>query len=453
MAKAPADTHPGFARYLGPTERNFVRADCASPVNFVVCARLDTPINASDLRRAIHQLLPAHPLLRCHIAPVRGHLAFLENATPQTFPIAETAGDWAFVEDYVTKECHQVFDTVTGPLFRCFIVSLNATKCAVGMTVHHTVGDGRSAGSLLIDAVSILGGQQVAVPSRSIVDTSPAYDGTESLARIASRMDRWRSRLATAAAAIGHAHRHTIPAHLPARLSERKTNGIVREITGQPFCQLLATSRTHGATLSGTLMTALALGALKAFDGPSRRIYFCAHAADMRGPLFGPGHDQAGLYVSAVGSFETISGGEPFWDIACRNTCHLRKGFEAGMHATILPDSHRLFDAIRPCFPSDRAWLEAIARCSLGSLVLSNIGRLASPVGDIIVESMSFAANLSFLGFHGSLASSIGDNLSWIIGGQEPLLPRNRLQSWAEASWAALDSAIRPTPRSERFFR
>lgn len=148
-------------RRLSPYERVIWAAGERLPVNIAAVARVEGRTTPGRVRAAVAAVRSRHPLLGVRVADPgvwQGRLTTAGVPDPDVRVVWDSgAGDaWARV---VEEELARRFDTRTGPLARFVLVDAGASFDLVTV-YHHLVADAVSAGVVLRDLLTRLGGPE-----------------------------------------------------------------------------------------------------------------------------------------------------------------------------------------------------------------------------------------------------------------------------------------------------
>ncbi|MFB7285808.1 condensation domain-containing protein [Actinacidiphila glaucinigra] len=271
-------------RRLSPYERVIWAAGERLPVNIAAVARVEGRTTPGRVRAAVAAVRRRHPLLGVRVADPgwwQGRLTTAGVPDPGVRVVRDAgAGAWSRV---VEEELPRPFDTRSGPLARFVLVDAGEAFDLVTV-YHHLVADAVSAGVVLRDLLTHLGGPDPA-------EAPPPGSGPVPV--LAAPADELipgpRARpgdLLRTARALGGPVRPPYPPD--GRLAYRAWS-LEREDTEL----LLKRCRAQGATLQGALCAAFARAAA---PGRPARI---AVAADLRRVLEPPPGEAMGLYAAS----------------------------------------------------------------------------------------------------------------------------------------------------------
>ncbi|WP_431953525.1 condensation domain-containing protein [Actinacidiphila sp. bgisy167] len=316
-------------RRLSPYERVIWAAGERLPVNIAAVARVEGRTTPARVRAAVAAVRSRHPLLGVRVADPgvwQGRLTTAGVPDPGVRVVVRDAGagdSWVRV---VEEELPRRFDTRTGPLARFVLVDAGASFDLVTV-YHHLVADAVSAGVVLRDLLTRLGGpeHENAVPPGAACPPGAhrragADDGAGPAPVLAPPADELipgpRARLGDllrTARALGGPVRPPYPPD--GRLAYHAWT-LEREETEL----LLKRCRARGVTLQAALCAAFARAA-----APGSRPARIAVAADLRRVLDPSPGEAMGLYAASfVVSVHGTSG--DLWAVAreARTAIHAR---------------------------------------------------------------------------------------------------------------------------------
>ncbi|MDX3095326.1 condensation domain-containing protein [Streptomyces sp. ME19-03-3] len=145
-------------RRLSPYERVIWAAGERLPVNIAAVARVEGRTTSGRVRAAVAAVRGRHPLLGVRVAdpgPWQGRLTTAGVPDPEVRVVRGHGADtWSHV---VEEELPRRFDTRTGPLARFVLVDAGESFDLVAV-YHHLVADAVSAGVVMRDLLTRLGG-------------------------------------------------------------------------------------------------------------------------------------------------------------------------------------------------------------------------------------------------------------------------------------------------------
>lgn len=387
----PAHPPPVADRPLGSTENIYWLLDSLYCLNFVVFAEIEGRLDATRLAQALQTVQAENPLLRARIVRPLGTPAFEPVCGPLVTlqPTVKPFKNWRSV---VEDELHTRFDTEQAPLARFFWFKGTGKRSVVAMCFHHTIADGRSGTTVLLDVLR-----------RTTTDTSPAVY-KRALAS-SQTLDVIRQKPLLLGALQGAKFwlnkgrealqfPQQLPGFEPAPRADRKVRVL-------PFCigptlltQLMAQARRQDTTVHGALGAALLLALQAQFATQDRRRLALNSLADLRSVLNGNLTDRdLGLYVTTLCTIHTVGPDTDFWHLAreVRNT--LKQTMDAG-DGNLINGVYPSRLVLGPHHSIARLLQSAVALGPAASM-LTNIGKIDDvDLGpDVRIQSLGFCVS------------------------------------------------------------
>ncbi|MCP3142304.1 phthiocerol/phthiodiolone dimycocerosyl transferase family protein [Pyxidicoccus xibeiensis] len=376
VATVPAPSpkpSPAWRRPLGLAESLFWQLDRIICGNFIAYVELDGVVTQEELARGLAALVQAHPLLRARIVEdvSLGRPCFqeVEAVPPELTQVAPEA-----LRSHWMRELDRTFASDSEPLFRAHLAT-DGARSWVGLTFHHSIGDGRTGAKLLNELVPFLDQGLAPAPSapppaQESFYRPEAFGAPDKAHHFATVVADIRARAQTLA-----------PGNLVPGLCERtsltRENGHHElELSSAQTNALLQTCRRHGATVHGALGAAY-LGALHTeFLTPGRSVVMSlASPVDLRASRRSPSSSEdVGLRLSGVVSRIRMSDSSEFWELARTFTRDVREQIDLG-------NAHLLHELVYTQTPPGltrehgAAILEGMRRFPWNS-VITNVGRL-----------------------------------------------------------------------------
>ncbi|MFP2925133.1 phthiocerol/phthiodiolone dimycocerosyl transferase family protein [Pyxidicoccus sp. 3LG] len=384
-----AEPSPSWRRPLGLAESLFWQLDRIICGNFIAYVELEGALTEEALARGLAALVEAHPLLRARIvedtALGRPCFELVEAVLPELSRIAteELRAHWM-------RELDRIFDSAREPLFRVNWAS-DGARSHVGMTFHHSIGDGRMGARLLTELVRFLD-QGIAPapsappPAQESFYRPEAFGAPDKARHFATMVADIRARAQTLAPG------NLVPG-LCERMSLTRENGDhVLELSPEETEALVQACRRHGTTVHGALGAAY-LGALHSeFLTPGRSVVMSlASPVDLRGlPRSPASSEDVALRLSGVVSRIRMSDEVPFWELAATVARDVREQVDIG-------NAHLLHELVYAQTPpgltreQGLAMLEGMRRFPWNS-VITNVGRLPvlEPGRRVTLRNMGF---------------------------------------------------------------
>ncbi|HVJ51751.1 MAG TPA: wax ester/triacylglycerol synthase domain-containing protein [Aliidongia sp.] len=142
--------------------------------HFSVVAEIEGLSTAEPLRAAAESVGKQIPFVSARIVVDTDGTPFFEIGEPRAIPLKVVEAGGRHWTQYLEDELADRFDAMADPLLRLRLV-IDGGKCALILSMHHSVADGRSAVYLLRDILSSASGRQV-VPAIDIRSLEQALD-------------------------------------------------------------------------------------------------------------------------------------------------------------------------------------------------------------------------------------------------------------------------------------
>ncbi|MFI0242106.1 amino acid adenylation domain-containing protein [Streptomyces sp. NPDC016845] len=210
MAQPPAPDAPvpltDQQRQLWLTQR---LAPESAAYNLAAAVRLDRPVDADALTRALRELATRHPVLatRCHLADEGPVLVRLpaDSLRPTVHDAPEETGAQgadaarAWLDSVIADEAVRPFDLAEGPLLRVTLLRTPGI-CVLLFTAHHIAVDGWSVTVAVrelaaLHALHTKTGAALPPPAREFLGHAAAAAGPAAVAIRDAQLAYWRTRL------------------------------------------------------------------------------------------------------------------------------------------------------------------------------------------------------------------------------------------------------------------
>lgn len=412
----------GVERPLDGLERLFWLLGRAAVFNIVASARLEGPLAAEDLRRALDAAQRRHPLLGARIALREHGPVFTAGAGPIPLRVEPLGPGEAWMRA-MEEELHAPFSD-DGPLARGTLLQ-GADSHVLLVAFHHAIGDGFAAWSLLTDLVRVASGQHAALPPL------PPLPG---MAQMLPARDFGLPMPPPAAP----------PARLPqdddVTPGERRTRLLQRHIEAEQLEALAARARAEGTTVQGALAAAmLQAAALEA--GGKRATLGLNSPLNLRDRLTQPVGAAFGLFAFAPPLFLEADPAAPLWGLAREVRARLRALAETDAALAVLA---QLEVRVPREANAAQAMPGRIAAQPPVAVGVTNLGRVPpAPAGPLRVRSFDCAASLELAGASVVVyAATFEGRLALTFMHPEPVVGRARAARIADQVVARLLGAL-----------
>nr|WP_221475267.1 non-ribosomal peptide synthetase/MFS transporter [Sphaerisporangium rubeum] len=223
-----------------------------TPAYTVSCTvRIDGPLDAEAMRRAVHEVTARHESLRSRFLTTEdGTPRLVVDPEPATGFRVTTAGSVESARAQVSAELAIPFDLAAGPLMRVLLVRLAPDDHVLLIAAHHAVTDGWSSDILLDELLTLHGGGSLSPLPVQYGDYALWQRRRVGTAAYRADVDYWRQRLAGVPPL-------ELPADLP-RPAEQTFAGAARPFRLDPDLTraVRALAEAHGATPYMTMLAA-----------------------------------------------------------------------------------------------------------------------------------------------------------------------------------------------------
>lgn len=381
---------PASLRQLDRAEAFFWFLDRFSSMNFAVIAEGSGPLNKAALQQALDTAQKRHPLLSVAIEADAGERLHFVARSPQGIPLRSTETvDWRTA---LAERIVEPFALGEAPLVRACCLTDDDTHWVLALIFHHSIGDARSAFSVLTEVLEGAAGKPVPVSPLALAPAlgelyPDAYTG-EPGRQLAAQLKAVRKAAAEQsglpAQQAGHqpssSEQELQPRFITLRLDASQTAAAARN------------ARAAHTTVNGLIGAAQLIALRELFGDSGEKTLGLTCAADLRPHLREVvGDSTPGFYVTLVSSIQRVGGDASLWPLAQRLTGAIRQQIATGF-------GHLFYDFMPPPdqFPANEAGIagfNALMARGVQTSLLSNAGRLA-PLPDLpglSVSARSFA--------------------------------------------------------------
>ncbi len=369
----PAQALAGMNRPLGPTEAIYYLLDQLYCLNFVVFAEISGRLDAGELGRALQAVQLEQPLLRTQLTVARGRACFKAVAPEQAALTAQVRPlrGWRAA---VAAELDAPFDGAA-PLAR-FLWFQGRGKSVAAMVFHHTIADGKSGASLLVEVLRRAGGEDLPLRPRPPHQSAQDLDLIRSRGVVEGSLQKLKYWLGQGQTAL------KFPRQLPGydmRLGDQRSIKVIPVSIPKASTQaLLASCRAHGTTVHGALGAAQLLALNREFGPAQARPLGLTSLADLRGVLGGSlSANDMGLYIATITTVHGLPAKPDFWQLAADIRGQLQQVLTTG-DANLVHSAYRE-ESVLPMGRSRARLIQSAAALAPASSMLTNIGRVDAP--------------------------------------------------------------------------
>ena len=371
--ESPSKVPPGMNRPLGSTEAIYYLLDQLYCLNFVVFAEISGRLDAVGLERALQAVQIEHPLLRARLAVVRGRACF-KPVAPAQAPLTAQVRPLRNWRAAVAAELDAPF-AGEAPLAR-FLWFRGRGKSVAAMVFHHTIADGKSGASLLIEVLRRAGGEDLPLKLRPPHRSAQDLDLIQSKGVVESSLQKLKYWFGQGQAAL------KLPRQLPGydmRLGDQAQHqGDPVSLPKETTQALLASCRTHGTTVHGALGAAQLLALNAEFGTAQARQLGLTSLADLRGVLSGKlSASDLGLYVATITTVHGLAAKPDFWLLAADIRDQLQQVLTSG-DANLVHSVYRE-DSLIPMGRNRARLIQSSVALAPPSSMLTNIGKVDTP--------------------------------------------------------------------------
>ncbi|MSP60837.1 MAG: hypothetical protein EXR72_10940 [Myxococcales bacterium] len=439
-------------RGLSAAERAVWLMDRAAPLNGVIVARIEGPLDTAGVRAGLARLQRRHPLLRAHVGGDLRAPRFVDPgataATPVALRVLRRRSDQHW-EEVAEEELNLPFDPHGAPLMRAALLEGDGAHDLV-LAHHHMISDALSAVSqvreLLECAAGLAPGEEPSFPLRPAMnDLFPAAGrGVGRLGALGSFVWQQAGRTLAARPRRLAVDEQVAPA-------ARKSRVLHHALTEGETASLAARARKESTTVQGALQAALLLAAGDDLQGGADRTagstageesvhLGCFSGVNLRDQLTPSVGEEVGLYVSQATTFLRVDPQRALWDLAREAKARLDAALARG-------EPYVTFPLLGLFVPSGSDPLPGLVRridqAIPAGLGITNIGRLGLPerYGALSLDRLHFAIGLALVAPLAMAVCTFRGRLSFNVVYVEPLLGRARAVAIAEGVRARLVAA------------
>lgn len=397
-------------RPLSPPERVLWWFDHGAPLHFTTVLDYTGPLTEAALRAALDALQRRHPLLRARITGTPHALRFAPLNAP--LPLHVEAAEPERHAERLAAELARPMPSLDAPLLRCTWLRDADAGGRVLLTLHHSIGDGRSGVILAHDLIRAAAGE----PLAPLPEAPPLWDARPRRARGL----RGGSRLAlTMLRDVGRVLRAGgrpvfVPVDAVVPLHERRPGVHPLTFDADFTARLTARARAEGTTVHGVLSVVLMQALATEHPGPVPMS--CGTPVDVR-PYLEPAVAEAlGYYVGLSQSVHRIDPASPVWPLSRRLRDEIRADVAHHVPTVFHLLAEWLFGVLTR---GGRTPAQLAARMYAlplrGTTGITNLGRLDVPerVGDLRLTGLFFVVGPSALADFVSTATCFAGRLHW----------------------------------------
>lgn len=365
-------TRPASAnRRLGPTENIYFLLDKLYCLNFVVYAEVGGNLSTAALNLALQVAQLEHPLLRARITLV-DRRAWFKAVQAEQAPLRVEVRPLRHWRLQIAEQLNTRF-TDGEPLARCLRLGSGARSCVVAMVFHHTIADGNSGMSVLLEMLRRAGGETLAPSYRRAQPSSQDLDLIKSKGVVSGSVQKLRYWLNQGRTALKFTRQ--LPGYDMSPRPARHIQAIPLCLPAATGTALLAACRAHETTVHGALGAAQLLAIHREFDSAQPRHLALNSLADLRSVLSGHlTQGDLGLYVATLATVHAIPTEPDFWQLAADVRNQIRQTLHSG-DANLVHTIYRE-DSLFPPNESGARMVQALVALAPPASMLTNIGQV-----------------------------------------------------------------------------
>ena len=400
-----------ISRPLDPGEAFFFLSDHVSCMNFVVLAERTGTLVPKRIGQALNTVQQQHALLQTQISWTEGNGLRFEPAPGAVIELLchqSSAERWPGL---IEQQLSSPFAPGTAPLMRCLYIEMaaaddleSAPSCALALTFHHSIADGRSGTEILRHLLSLIASDSqnhnhsatdIATPATATASSAEATH-LPSMAELMPAHYRWAEQPEAAkqlrTTLINDYRRHgalpVIP-WLATEATQREPRLIRLQLSADASQHLLAQARAHGTTVHGVLCAAQLMAQYRLQQTDQSAAFFLSCPVDLRPHLQGtPPTSPTGFFTSLISGTFQVSPDTDLWALAREIITQTRTQIARG-------EGHLLYHLYgldgSPVPPQAFAPFRKKALASLPNTMISNIGTVNPVAADPAVRAISFA--------------------------------------------------------------
>jgi hypothetical protein len=397
-------------RPLSPPERVLWWFDHGAPLHFTTVLDYIGPLSETALRAALDALQRRHPLLRATITGTPHALRFAPLNAP--LPLRVEAAEPERYAERLAAELTEPMPSLDAPLLRCTWLRDADAGGRLLLTLHHSIGDGRSGVLLARDLARAAAGEALA----PLPEPPPLWNARPPRARGLRGWSRLALTMLRDVGRVLRAGGRPVPVPVDALVPLHERRPGVHPLTFDAgFTErLTARARAEGTTVHGVLSVVL-MQAL-ATEHPTPVPMSCGTPVDVR-PYLEPSVAEAlGYYVGLSQSVHRIDPAAPVWPLARRLRDEIRADVAHHVPTIFHLFAEWLFGVLTR---GGRTPAEVAARMYAlplrGTTGITNLGRLDVPerVGDLHLTGLFFVVAPSALADFVTTATCFAGRLHW----------------------------------------
>ena len=371
-SRKPAGNRSSIKRPLGGTEKIYWLLDKLYSLNFAAYVELEGKLDPDDLQAALSEVQEATPLLRSRIVADGKNPAF-EPVDSKNSPLKVEILALRGWRRQLEQQLDTTFPVGKAPLARLLWFRGKAAKSVMAIVFHHTIGDGRSGGHILLQTRRRAAGTSPPLTHRPARASVQELDYIRHKHKVAGKLKEVKFWLNKGREILSKASQ--LPGYDMNATGQRATASIELAISKSRSSALLAACRAHKTSVHGALGAAQVMALNDEFDSPKAKVMALNSLADLRGVIDGDLSEQdLGLYVSTLTTVHSLDASPDFWRLAIEVRDNLQGIITSGDADLI----HSFYPRNALFTPDERGakMVQKIVALAPPSSMLTNIGRI-----------------------------------------------------------------------------
>ena len=394
----------GSGRFLGGAEQLMWMADRISPLNFLLCAAVDGPLNFDAIRAGVNATVDRYPALGLSIeSSASGKARLVQTTRPITIDVLG-ADNWV---THATQEINRPFECPHEPLFRVRWLRAQSSHQLM-LTMHHSIADGRAGLAVLNTFLSQVNAHMEG--KNQFVDAIEHGPPIEERA-ISSQTNK-NHPVAARGLRFNDAERGA---------GTRRTLIFSQSLSTEQTLKIKTTARQLGCTVHG-LLSATHLQAVAEEHGSGVCTLSLSSPIDLRSRIADFIDEELGLFVANSKLVYRVDPTES----------------PAGLARRISGDIKRASQSNTPLAPDFDGRLASVKKIyeARASTAISNLGviRLDDDMKTLGVREIHFAVACSTMGDQIVTTAYHGGRMTWCLCAAQPSISPERAQRVAQRS-------------------
>ncbi|TGM10151.1 condensation protein [Leptospira barantonii] len=361
-------------RSLDKAESAFWLLDQASSMNFAVIAEGNGEWGENEIKKALDCVQSKHPLANARIELENGASLTFKIDTENRIPIVNLRSEETKWKDLVAEKTILPFSWEDSPLIRSLMIKLEADRWIFVLIFHHSIADGRSGSSFMIDVLNV---SIEDLEKSNIQNSMEIPNSAFSLLPGQNDTTLNPNRKNSDAPKTEKIKTGTIPSFSKKKESA-KPSLYSFQIDETELEKLLIASKQNGTTLHGILGAVQLFSLRNIVETEDPILLNLSNPADLK-PYLNKGTSAAvlGLYITLLTVEVPIHKGSDFWEVARKISSSLKSQLgdpnERTRFYDLLPSTEQILNK-----PNGIPFFSALLQKYPQASALSNVGILPS---------------------------------------------------------------------------